>query len=608
MERGTEGTGEAARPEKQSVAMGLPRETRFVTGRDEVIDEIRRLYLTSRKLSICATYDGFVGNRNTLGDVFMELAERCRKGDHEGIRFITSIDRKQQSRLLGTFLGLGFQIRHMEAFPSVSFSIVGDEIGDTVIIGLWNDIVVSGEPSYVRHFRSIFEEQWGGGVDASRRMGELESETGSTTVETIGNSDQTMKRITDLFTQRDHEVSMMLSTPNALRRFAKAGLFQTIDDLVGRNAMTVRVLVPSDIEIRSPLREGGGGSSKLEFKRIDESLMTRFTMLIIDREHSFILETRDDTREDLNESLGVTTYTESRSIAASYSTIFETLWKQAEMFEKLRAHEEIQDEFVNIAAHELRTPLQVIVNSVELAAEGDELGQFGAIAIEGAKRLQRLTQDLLDIQRIDRNTLQLRRELFAVESLLSKVVREQELGLRSKKTSILYEPGEGGGRALVEADEERLAQVLSNLLSNALEFTEEGTISVKLVNQADASGSRQVTVEIRDTGKGIDPGILPVLFSKFASKSRTGSGLGLYIARGIVQAHGGTIWGRNNEDGKGATFGFTLPSAETERAQTPGESRDSQASVRSASDGGQVSDRSESEREPPHLRLTGPER
>src|ERR1700675_1907050 len=99
---------------------------------------------------------------------------------------------------------------------------------------------------------------------------------------------------------------MMLSTPNALRRFVKAGLFQTINDLVGRNAMTVRVLVPSDVEIRSPLQEVSGGSSKLEFKRIDESLITGFTMLIVDRQHSFILETRDDTREDLNESLGVT--------------------------------------------------------------------------------------------------------------------------------------------------------------------------------------------------------------------------------------------------------------------------------------------------------------
>jgi two-component system, OmpR family, sensor histidine kinase VicK len=569
MDGGTKDGEKVARQEEEMVGTALPTETRFVTGREEVTDEIRRLYLTSRRLSICTTHDGFVGNRNMLGEVFMDLAERRRKGDHEGIRFLTSISREQERHLLETFLGLGFQIRHMENPPSVSFSVVGDELGDTVVIGLWHDIVVSNEPSYVRHFRSIFDDLWGGGVDAGRRMGELGSQSGFTTVETIANSDQTIQRITSLLSQKDHEISMMLSTPNALRRFAKAGLFQTIDELVGKNTMTVKVLVPSDVEIRSPLREVTGGHSKLEFKRIDESLITGFTMLIIDREHSFILETRDDTREDLHESLGVTAYTESRSIAASYTTIFETLWKQAEMFEKVRAHEEIQNEFVNIAAHELRTPLQVIVNSVELAAEGKELGPFSRIAMDGARRLQRLTQDLLDIQRIDRNSLQLKRELFAVESLLSRVVREQELSLRGRRANIVYEPGEEEEQAMVEADEERLAQVLSNLLSNALEFTEEGTISVKLVKQEDASGSRRVTVEIRDTGRGIDPAIVPVLFSKFASKSRTGSGLGLYIAKGIVQAHGGTIWGQNNEDGKGATFGFTLPSTKTNETKGP---------------------------------------
>ena len=113
-----------------------------------------------------------------LGEVFMDLAERRRKGDHEGIRFLTSIGREQERHLLETFLGLGFQIRHMENPPSVSFSIVGDELGDTVVIGLWHDLVVSNEPSYVRHFRSIFEDLWGGGVDAGRRMGELHSQSG----------------------------------------------------------------------------------------------------------------------------------------------------------------------------------------------------------------------------------------------------------------------------------------------------------------------------------------------------------------------------------------------------------------------------------------------
>lgn len=122
----------------------------------------------------------------------------------------------------------------------------------------------------------------------------------------------------------------------------------------------------------------------------------------------------------------------------------------------------------------------------------------------------------------------------------------------------------------VYADKNRIQQVLSNLLSNALKFTEDGVITINtekfmdIVNINSNENNKEkefVSIKIKDTGKGIDPEVLPRLFEKFATKSDKGTGLGLYISKNIIDAHGGKIWGEdNNKYGKnGAEFGFTLP-------------------------------------------------
>ena len=105
-------------------------------------------------------------------------------------------------------------------------------------------------------------------------------------------------------------------------------------------------------------------------------------------------------------------------------------------------------------------------------------------------------------------------------------------------------------------DKNRLYQVISNLLSNAIKFTNSGSINITL--EKDISDNK-ISMHIRDTGQGIDQSILPKIFSKFVTKSKEGTGLGLFISRSIILAHGGNIWAENNKDGKGATFSFSLP-------------------------------------------------
>jgi signal transduction histidine kinase len=229
--------------------------------------------------------------------------------------------------------------------------------------------------------------------------------------------------------------------------------------------------------------------------------------------------------------------------------------------EQLTVHDKLQKEFINIAAHELRTPLQPILGlSQILESQFGEQSEEMKIIARNARRLERLAQDILDVSRIESGALSLKIQTIDLDEAISSVIidyrdnledaTETENGKKEKKVKIKYEPK----KLMVKGDRERIQQVMSNLINNALRFTKEGEITVK--TQV-IDGFAQITV--KDTGSGIDPEIMPRLFEKFVTKSAKGTGLGLYISDRIIQAHGGKMWAENNADGKGATFAFWLP-------------------------------------------------
>ncbi len=171
--------------------------------------------------------------------------------------------------------------------------------------------------------------------------------------------------------------------------------------------------------------------------------------------------------------------------------------------------------------------------------------------------MQRLTEDILDVTKIESQSLNLRKEKLNLNDMVAVALDDykDEIGKTNGKLKLVYEDKENDNTLIVEADKNRLFQVLGNLLANAVKFTKEGDISVSIEKK-----DTQAIVSIKDTGTGIDPEIYSRLFTKFTSKSVTGTGLGLYVSKGIVEAHGGRIWAENNADGrKGATFYFSLP-------------------------------------------------
>ena len=235
--------------------------------------------------------------------------------------------------------------------------------------------------------------------------------------------------------------------------------------------------------------------------------------------------------------------------------------------EDLQKNDMMQKEFINVAAHELRTPTQSIIGYIEMVKRFPENFQKYLEPLErNSGRLYRLTEDILDVSRIESNTLKLVKEKFDITQLVYDTIkdfinRSQNTKNNSFKivcNNEIYTDkiiNNESDKMFVYADKNRIQQVLLNLLSNAYKFTENGQIMIKIIKSDD----KVVKISIEDDGRGIDPEILSRLFQKFATKSDKGTGLGLYISKNIVEAHGGKIWGMNNDKKiGGATFGFTL--------------------------------------------------
>ncbi len=250
----------------------------------------------------------------------------------------------------------------------------------------------------------------------------------------------------------------------------------------------------------------------------------------------------------------------------SYVSIFKNLWKQVDLYEQLKTHDKMQKEFINIASHEMKTPTQAIIGYADLMWKHPEKREDMMQAISrNAIRLQRLTNDILDVTRIDSNTLNLHKERFDLDDLIASVVQDYVSYIEKENLDVklLYNFKQDIKEPLsVDADRDRITQVISNLLANAIKFTskrKDGVISVSAERKKN-SNQEEVIVSIKDTGEGINPEIQLRLFTKFATASFSGTGLGLYISKGIVEAQGGKMWAENNPEGKGATFTFTLPS------------------------------------------------
>ncbi|HEY0579381.1 MAG TPA: HAMP domain-containing sensor histidine kinase, partial [Candidatus Nitrosocosmicus sp.] len=463
------------------------------------------------------------------------------------------------------------------------------------------DLIWSNIKAFVDQQQFLFETLWNKATPAEQRIDEIK-EGKEFDIEVLRHSDITLDIYLDIVQAALKEIFFIFPTPKAFIRQLKA--IYLAKQVSKERGVKIRILTPINetvenwiIKLSKEEEEEENISadkkydtdiftySDIKIRPIEKMSNTKATIVIVDKAESLVMELKDDTKDTFIEAIGLSTHSNSKARVLSYVAIFENLWKQSELYEeikksnenlvianeRLKINDKMQKEFINIAAHELRTPLQPILSLSQLLKDkikDDKQKELLDIVIKNTKKLKILAEDILDVTKIESNTLYLNKEDLCLGHLLLSIIKEFEHGVGdNKEIKFEIQLKDRDSNLIVNVDRNRISQVISNLINNSIKFItnengkekKDGLISITVEKNKDNITADKVIVNIKDNGEGIDPEIFPKLFTKFASKSFQGTGLGLYISKNIVEAHGGMIWAENNKDGQGASFSFSLP-------------------------------------------------
>jgi two-component system, OmpR family, sensor histidine kinase VicK len=550
-----------------------PIKTEIIKNEEEISKRIIELVKDSDELRIYTTTGGMQLTYNNFFNAYKDISKKHKIGEHKGIRWVTSIYSKKDIELVSIFLDEGINIRHVKSIPFSSF-VLSDKLLNFTMEKMEEgrmvtNLVSSNDTLYLDHYDTIFKELWKTGIDAKSRIKDIE-EGRYINIDLIPNPKESIKFVSELNKSAKKEILILLSSKNGFLRSEKNGQFDLLNQLAS-NGIKVKVLTPS--KFTNDDKTAKQIESKyhfIEFRNLEFSLEMIIGITIVDREKSMIFEIKDDTKDNFRYTLGLSIYIEGKSAALSYTSIFESLWKQTELYKqlkeafvKLQTQEKMQKEFINTAAHELRTPIQPILGLAQIIrskTKDKEQIELLDVVIKNTKKLKKLAEDILEVSRIESDSLNLNKEIFDLDDLISDIVKEFEDKI-DNKMKIKFEGSNTTNKTptLIFGDKNRISQVIYNLISNSIKFiSKEGTIviDIEIKNNSD---KEIVIVRVKDTGIGIDHEIFPNLFKKFITKSFQGTGLGLYISKNIIEAHGGNIWAENNKAEKGATFYFSLP-------------------------------------------------
>ena len=485
------------------------------------------------------------------------------------------------------------------------------------------EVIYSNVREVVEQGQYIFDTLWSTAAPAEQKIKELEEGIERPVIQVITDTRTSVSLAFNLISSARHEILIMFASAKTFLLAADTYTLSYYQEALHRG-INLTILVPvyddSKKDINWGRRDGGylhddhdddkhnnNGSANVNEqvnkirKKIpnanlivtDKSINTKITIMVVDNSKSMIWELKDDTLKDPYQAGGIATYSNIPSVASSYASIIHIIREQADLYEQLmdskerlemlnkqlESHNIIQQEFINIAAHELRTPIQPILGLSEIALarnekifdrEDPQLKETLEVIRRNAKRLHRLTDDILDVTRIDSKILKLNNESVDIDEVIDVVIddfrnkidhtTEKQVRfvkmIKSQSNKSKHEAGSASVTNLI-CDKNRVIQIMSNLISNAIKFSSKnGTITISKEVSID---NKFIVISVIDRGSGIDPDIFPRLFSKFATRSNHGTGLGLYICKNLVEAHGGRIWAQDNKNGPGATFSFSLP-------------------------------------------------
>jgi two-component system, OmpR family, sensor histidine kinase VicK len=572
------------------------------------------------KMDICAdsTWPSVAMGIDVFRNALIDIKKR-------GIspRYITTITKDNLSYCKEA-MKIG-ELRHLDGIKG-NFAVSENEYMASATLQeakLLQQVIYSNVKEVLEQQQYVFDSFWNRSVPAEQKIKEIEEGVILGRTEVIQNPKDIQQLFINMIKLAKHEVLLVLPTINAFYREERIGIMELLKQAAERDhRVNVRILTPTNDAIEKKLQNIVSGNEQrdtegeereeqqmknkkksFDMRRIDiestnedekevlvaeKSAVTTVTIVVVDRKESLVIEKTDDLKQNFIEAVGIATYSNSKPTVLSYFSIFENIWKQTELYQQLKQLEfaykqlkisdKMQSEFISAAAHELRTPIQPIISSVGIirSRKGNmkvqELDYSLDMITRNAERLRQLSSHILDVTKIEGNSLELEKEQLNLSEVLFNTVEDYKNQITKANVNIKLLFKSYKDTLQVEADRYRIVQVISNLLNNAIKFTRKkgGVVNVEIQKKNNKIKNNQsvAMISVKDTGTGIDPDIMLRLFEKFAAKSFQGVGLGLFISKKIIEAHGGKIWAENNsnndntddvQQGKGATFFFTLP-------------------------------------------------
>jgi two-component system, OmpR family, sensor histidine kinase VicK len=417
--------------------------------------------------------------------------------------------------------------------------------------------------------QSVFETFWDKAIPAKNKIIEIEEGLKSEYLEVISDYKKATDIYIDLARSVEEEALLLFANSKAMSRADRLGVLDSLINASKNKGALVKIISPITEENSRIVEQI---CEKAPNIKILNGGSSHSGLFIVDGKRFIRFELKEPTAEEFSDAIGFVEHSNSKVGVYSAKSFFELLWNEHLQYEKLKEADQMKNQFIDVAAHELRTPVQPIIGLSEVlrsTINDTKQRELLDVIVRNAKRLQRLTEDILDVTKIESHSLNLKKERFDLTELISNTIQDatgqSEKVNNGKLKLVFYNHDNDKQSNIIYADKPRITQVLLNLLNNAIKFTEEGTISVKIRSSRQNNKDDNIIVSVQDTGDGIDPEIIPRLFTKFATKSEKGTGLGLFICKSIVEAHGGRMWAENNADTtlekrtRGATFYFSLP-------------------------------------------------
>jgi len=460
---------------------------------------------------------------------------------------------------------------------------------------LLQQVIYSNVKEIVEQQQNLFEGFWNRAIPAETRIKEIEEGTVLGDTEVI----QVPLKIQELFIHlvksAKEEILLILPTINAFYREERLGIIRLLKEATVERTIVVRVLTPVDEVIEqkvlSMMSLAVDQGKNLDIRHMTSAgvTVTTVTILVIDKKESLVIEKIDDSKEDFIDATGPATHSNSKPTVLSYISIFESLWQQTELYERVKESNEklekanehlltterAKEEFISMVSHELKTPIvplkgyaQMLLRPQFMGAVNEKQKKAISSMLRNIEKLQALVDDVMDVYKLDLGKIKFSKSYTDIGTLIRQTIAE----LRPLTFAKQIDLSEGiGADGQVFCDPDRIEQVLSNLIKNSIDFVPDkgdGKITVR----AEKDNTNNITLTVEDNGIGIKPEKADKLFQKFyqidtgATRRHGGTGLGLVICRGIVEAHGGKIWVDKTYK-NGAAIKFTLADKEKENEE-----------------------------------------